>query len=777
MLRYLKMPIRFFSNILNVRPEDKLKHEKTFKSLGGFYTKQYHQYFKGIRVEGGQCSFLYQNGKIKGVKGQYANIQDFNPIPAITKTDALKTFSNYFGSVADSEKNVNIDLLIKDVSHNSDGSKEGASWALVYKVSSHTHPEICYIDAHSNKVVGTEPAYINYSLGTFQTCYHGDSVLGYTEYNSSSGRYYLHDTTRGSGIYTRKFINNTSVDFTDDNNIWTDSEMGIYKMALDVHWTLGQIYDVMSGIYGFESYNGNDGVINAVVNSDMYTYYNFADSILSYGYGNSIYRPMASVDIIAHEFGHAILNKTTGWGIGTQELRALHEGFADVWGILLEHHIAPSSDIWKSGEDVTVDKDCERNFANPYDPNANTQIASTYGVNLGIVNNNDSHVVGGICSRWLYLLVNGGSGTNEKGDQYNVLPLGLNVVEQLVAHTVLTSYYLEDCMTFSSVRKAFIEAAEDLGDYFLANQVVNAWYAVGVGDNSYTSSASITGPFAICNSTLFTISNLSDDYDVTWSINNNAFTLSPSDTLCYVSHSQTTQSETATLSATISRNGQVITTLSKEIVFQGTNINIACTQVIGSASGLLIDNSFFITGSTATSSTVSATSETIYGGFNLTLQSERFRGMNISFTGINQPTGFVHNENTVSFTPFEDLFNYNLTLLARSDEGCSDFDLQMAITPPDSNMEMNDFYIWLSQNQTTLYLSLYDAAGEELPSGQIQLGEWSFTITRAATGQQVYSQQVVGADASVSISSWASGLYIVTATYNGNLYSRKFVVN
>ena len=80
-----------------------------------------------------------------------------------------------------------------------------------------------------------------------------------------------------------------------------------------------------------------------------------------------------------------------------------------------------------------------------------------------------------------YLLVTGGSGTNDKGNAYTVTGIGLSEADQIIYRTNTT--YLVPTSQYADWRTACINAATDL--YGAASneviQVENAWYAVGIG--------------------------------------------------------------------------------------------------------------------------------------------------------------------------------------------------------------------------------------------------------------------------------------------------------
>ncbi len=193
---------------------------------------------------------------------------------------------------------------------------------------------------------------------------------------------------------------------------------------------------------------------------------------------------------------------------------ALHEGMSDIWAVIFENRIRPY-DIWKIGERVEKNYVCRRNIAEPNSSGAHIRIASTYLSSQ--YNAGDPHVRGGVLSRWFYLLVNGGQGTNDLGNSYLVYPMGMDVAENLIVKAAYEGY-LSGQASYPDVRTGMVNAAIAMTapNSMLVRQVENAWYAVGVG--SASPQPVVSGPSAVCASaTPYSVSNLPSDASITWS--------------------------------------------------------------------------------------------------------------------------------------------------------------------------------------------------------------------------------------------------------------------
>jgi hypothetical protein len=97
--------------------------------------------------------------------------------------------------------------------------------------------------------------------------------------------------------------------------------------------------------------------------------------------------------------------------------------------------------------------------------------------------NGGVHTNSGVQNKWYYLLTDGGEGTNDNGDSYNIEGIGIER-SRMIAYLTLTSYATRQS-NYAAIRKASLEAAEVL---FGANSVecqtvARAWDAVGVSES------------------------------------------------------------------------------------------------------------------------------------------------------------------------------------------------------------------------------------------------------------------------------------------------------
>jgi bacillolysin len=416
------------------------------------------------------------------------------------------------------------------------------------------------------------------ATGTFATRYNGSRQEITQNYN---GAFHLADSTRGAVIHTWNLNGSTSLanrsELSDNNNLWTAAEHASSEndMALDVHWALQKIYDHLNDSYGYDSFNDNGFAIDANIHYGTGTQKDNAGwipalDVLIFGDGYVDFRPVASLDAVAHEYGHGITDFQIGWGL-TGDPRAFSEGLSDIWGAIMEYRINPGS-VWKIGEQIDLDYDCLRNIQSTNNTYARMKIADTYSSTQYNEDEEDFYVRSGVFSHWFYLLVNGGTGTNGVGNSYNVTGIGIDEAEDLIVEAVFNNY-LDNLTTYSAIRTAMVNAARSLcsnQNGALVNQVESAWHAVGVG--TQPTIATISGPTLICSSpnSTFVLSGRPAGTTVAWTKSANLDYVSGQGTNSYIVNASAS-SGAGWVKATITYSCDVLT-LPSYAVWVGTPI-------------------------------------------------------------------------------------------------------------------------------------------------------------------------------------------------------------
>lgn len=319
----------------------------------------------------------------------------------------------------------------------------------------------------------------------------------------------------------------------------------------------------------------------------------------------------------------------------------------------------------------------------------------------------------------------------------------------------------------------------------------------------------ISGPSTICSSSTntYTINDLPSSFTINWSIDNNNFSISPSGYQCFVTYTGTPQYSVANLTATIMWNGTTVKTLTKRIVMHGTDL-VAYGEQDGyvSSNGTFPSRSFTIPANNGLRNIPEGINREVFadkeslpinfiedntrdlvrprvdlcgygitdinGGNRVYLNSDRFDGMDISFSGLYRPTYFYRSGSYVSFEMPYNSPNYPVILQAESNGHCHDFCLTFNVIPLPGVLSGDDI-IWVNLDGSMLYVS-FMYGGEPAGNGQYYFPNYTVTIRKIPGGTQVYSNTFNGTQTSFSIntSSWASGIYSIRIVCNGNSYSK-----
>jgi len=370
---------------------------------------------------------------------------------------------------------------------------------LCYEIDVFAHqPEsrnLVYVNATTGKIEKMENLICSNSIAIEIETKHSGNRSVIVNDSIVAGKYALIDFTRGNGI---GIIDSRDLSIiTDDDNSWTLQEYNNTARdytALDCHWGISATYDYFLNVHNRNSFDNNGARIECRVH---HTYNNgntnnatWTGGYLSFGDGLSHSSTFTALDIVAHEFAHAITDFTADL-VYAGESGALNESFSDIFGVAVEFYAKPPHENgnWLLGEDVGF---ILRNLSYPN----SERHPDTYGSNdpywveidgCWPADGNDLcgvHINSGVQNHWFYLLANGGSGTNNNGDSYNVTGIGIEKAAE-IAYRNLT-VYLTPRSKYNDAKRYSIESAKDLFGECPASQelisTINAWAAVGLGD-------------------------------------------------------------------------------------------------------------------------------------------------------------------------------------------------------------------------------------------------------------------------------------------------------
>jgi hypothetical protein len=259
--------------------------------------------------------------------------------------------------------------------------------------------------------------------------------------------------------------------------------------ALDAHWGIEQAYDYYKYVMGRNSYDDSGASIETCVhfkNRESNAYWSSNDKVLLIGDGdgkNST--PWSSIDIVGHELTHAVISSSSNLTY-QGESGALNESFADIFGTCIKSYAGITTN-WKIGDQNILNPPFFlRSLSDPnsgLSPQPDTHRGDFWYPPTQSWDYGGVHTNSGVQNFWFYLLCNGGSGTNDKGNAYNVPAIGLNSAQDIAYRNMV--YYMTPGSDYHDAYSQSLNATDDL---FGPNSpelaaVRAAWWAVGLGND------------------------------------------------------------------------------------------------------------------------------------------------------------------------------------------------------------------------------------------------------------------------------------------------------
>jgi bacillolysin len=525
-----------FIDQLKLKPNSNFQKINSETDLSGFIHEKYQLFHNGIKVEFATYTLHSKNNKLVSMSGETYSLENVNTTPSISQEEAFAMALNQIGAktylwenpteaAAFSYTKPVGALVLIPISN--EEVKTGETLKLAYKFDIYATNPVSrgdlYIDAVTGKSLfynatikhlgeyshGKSKSSSDHSMlktnsmlvaGNADTRYSGTQSIQTT---LSGASYILADATRGSGVNTynsQRLATYTNVlNFSDTDNNWTAAEFNNTNKdngALDAHWGAEKTYDYWSTVHGRNSYNNAGAAIKSYVHYNLiaagYSSNNNAfwnGSVMTYGDGSGTggFNILTSVDVAAHEIGHAVCTNTANLAY-QKESGAMNEAFSDIWGACVEYYAAPTKSTWLIGEDIEMRAGhlSLRSMSNPKTESQPDTYGGTNWISVSCTptSTNDYcgvHTNSGVLNHWFYILTIGKTGTNDIASSYSVTGIGIDKAAKIAFRT--ESVYLTANSTYANARTYGIQSATDLYGANSAEVIAttNAFYAVGIG--------------------------------------------------------------------------------------------------------------------------------------------------------------------------------------------------------------------------------------------------------------------------------------------------------
>ncbi|QIG45880.1 M4 family peptidase [Nocardioides anomalus] len=343
-----------------------------------------------------------------------------------------------------------------------------------------------YVDARTGRVLTTKEHVL---AGTGTGAWEGNVTIP----TSGSGSSYSMTNSNATTLKCQNASGNATFTGTDDvwgNGDATNRETG----CVDAFYSAEKERQMLSSWLGRNGMNGSGGWVPIRVGlNDVNAYYDGTQ--VQVGHTQSGGKWIGSIDVVAHEFGHGVDDKTPGGisGGGTQEF------VADTFGAATEWYANNPADV----PDFTVGEEVNLVGQGPirvmYNPSAvgdaNCYSSSTPG--------SEVHSAAGPGNHWYYLLAEGsnpsdGQPTSPTCNGSSVSGIGIQKAQQVMYNAMLlktssSSYLKYRTWTLTAAKNLFPGSCTEF------NAVKAAWDAVSVPAQSADPTCSATGGVSVTN--------------------------------------------------------------------------------------------------------------------------------------------------------------------------------------------------------------------------------------------------------------------------------------
>ncbi|HJQ00610.1 MAG TPA: M4 family metallopeptidase [Jatrophihabitans sp.] len=311
---------------------------------------------------------------------------------------------------------------------------------------------------------------------------------------SHPSNYTMTDPIR-SGISCRDYDTRAVLSGTDDvwgNGVGSNRETGCVDALFDVQHE----WSMLSAWLGRNGINGSGGGYPIYMGlNDVNAFWN--GSSVSVGHNNAG-DWISELDVLGHEFGHAVDNFTPG-GIGSS---AVAEFTGDVFGALTEAYANEAAAY--DPPDYTVGEEVNLVGTGPIRYMYNPSLAGDPNCYSSSIPSTETHSAAGPGNHWFYLLAEGTNPTDGQptsptcNGSSGLVGIGIQTAGKIFYNAMLLK---TTSMTYFKYRTATLTAAKNLtpGNCTNFNKVKAAWDAVSVPAQTGDPTCSTTGGVTVTN--------------------------------------------------------------------------------------------------------------------------------------------------------------------------------------------------------------------------------------------------------------------------------------
>jgi zinc metalloprotease ZmpA len=446
--------VKGHGNALERSSQDAFVRAGTYTGAADIYSVAYERTHEGLRVVGGDFVVLANgDGQVVGssvAQDTPVDIASTTPkIPAARATAAARTLADHGAETTTPE------LVIW---HREAGTKLAYEVEVRGTKDGEVSWQRAWIDADNGEVLESREQIAH---GTGTGAWEGSVSIP----TSGSGTSYSMTNANATTLKCQDAATNVTFSGTDNawgNGVATNKETG----CVDAFYSAEQERLMLASWLGRSGMDGSGGWVPIRVGlADVNAYYDGTQVQIGHRQGANEW--IGAIDVVAHEFGHGIDDKTPG-GIssnGTQEF------VADTFGTATEFYANNPADPgdYTIGEEINlVGAGPIRDMSNP----GNVGDPSCYSSSIPTA---EVHAAAGPGDHWWYLLANGGT---SKCNGQAVSGVGVQNAMKIMYNAMLMK---TSSASYLKYRTWSLTAAKNLDSTCgLFNSTKAAWNAVNV---------------------------------------------------------------------------------------------------------------------------------------------------------------------------------------------------------------------------------------------------------------------------------------------------------
>ncbi|WP_344073805.1 M28 family peptidase [Streptomyces crystallinus] len=448
-------------------PQEQYERRMVTPWVKNLFSVAYERSYRGLPVVGGDAVVLADgDGDIRAVQSASSVRIDVATTPTVTAKSAESTSR---GKLAKVDKVVDSRLVVRLA----DG-RAALAWETVLSGRTRTAPSRLhvFVDARTGKVLATHD---DVEAGTANSKWNGPSPLTIDTTNSG-GSYSLRDPNR-AGLSCADYSSGSV--FTKSSDSWgTGSPTSKETGCADLMFAAQKQWDMLAQWLGRNGVSGNGRSFPGKVGlNDLNAYWDGSSVTIGH---NSANEWIAGIDVVGHEYGHAIDSNTPGGTSGQES--GLGEGTGDIFGALTEAYVnepAPyDTPDYTVGEMINLQG--RGPIRNMYNPSAVNNDPNCYS---SAIPGTEVHAAAGPLNHWFYLLAEGSSPGGGKPNsptcnQSTVVGVGVQNAGKIFYGGMLLK---TSSMSYKKYRTATLSSAKSLdATCDLFNRTKAAWDAISV---------------------------------------------------------------------------------------------------------------------------------------------------------------------------------------------------------------------------------------------------------------------------------------------------------